>query len=154
MSGNYSRNKGSRGEYALRDHFRRLGFESNRVPSSGAAEGFKGDVTYKRDLIQGTVELKCRKDAFRNIYAMYDKEERGGKLCLITTDGVTDRLVLITKSFIIATSAVCHEDVFKAYGPEYKRVVKKVGNLYKLKQSCDLLVLKDDRKDFLFLRYI
>jgi hypothetical protein len=45
----------------LRDALRRFGFTADRVPSSGAAQGFKGDIRFSKDGVTYLAELKARK---------------------------------------------------------------------------------------------
>ncbi len=45
-------------EYRVRDIFRKRGWVANRVPCSGSAEGFKGDVVATRADIQLVVDHK------------------------------------------------------------------------------------------------
>ena len=57
--GVFSRNKGNREERAIVNLHKQHGFEAKRVPLSGAAEGFKGDI-----ILHGLVgEAKLRAPA-------------------------------------------------------------------------------------------
>ena len=58
--GKFSRDKGMRQEYLLRDYLRKLGWTADRVPSSGAAEGFKGDIKAEKNGRTVLFELKAR----------------------------------------------------------------------------------------------
>ncbi len=64
--------KGRRAEYQVRDAFRGMGLECHRVPSSGSSRGFKGDL-----LLEGMfrVEVKTRKDSFRNLYRWLESND-------------------------------------------------------------------------------
>lgn len=65
--GRSSRTKGVGGERELVTTLRAHGLEARRVPLSGAAEGFKGDVqvrAFNRDL---TGEVKRRRAGFRTL---------------------------------------------------------------------------------------
>ena len=72
MPGKSSRDKGGRVERELVQKLRDAGFSDTfRVPLSGAAEGFKGDINIKMSAIGGNVlgveetlvaEVKARKD--------------------------------------------------------------------------------------------
>ena len=62
--GVFSRDKGNREERAIVNLHKQHGFEAKRVPLSGAAEGFKGDI-----ILHGLVgEAKLRATGFRTIY--------------------------------------------------------------------------------------
>lgn len=152
MSGRYSRNKGRRGEYALRDHLRALGFEAIRVPLSGASEGYKGDVVATRGEETITFELKCRKNAFSKLYWFANQANMPSgivaadyNLISITTSPTkTNHYLDMTKLLLTIDPSI------------RKQVVRAVGqmvSLEKLKGTCDVLVVKDDRKPFLFLHY-
>lgn len=62
--GIFSRDKGNREERAIVNLHKQHGFEAKRVPLSGAADGFKGDV-----IVHGLVgESKLRASAFAKVY--------------------------------------------------------------------------------------
>ncbi len=63
--GRMQRNKGNRVEREIVNYLKENGIPAKRVPLSGAAEGFKGDI-----IIDGSLkaEVKARKDGFKQIY--------------------------------------------------------------------------------------
>ena len=63
--GKMQRNKGNRVEREIVNYLKENGIPAKRVPLSGAAEGFKGDI-----IIDGSLraEVKARKDGFKQIY--------------------------------------------------------------------------------------
>lgn len=65
--GKFSRDKGNRGEYLVRDKLREAGFCVDRIPASGAAQGFKGDLRIKYDNQEILVEVKTRKKDFTKL---------------------------------------------------------------------------------------
>ena len=66
------RKKGKRVEYLIRDKFREHGFDCERVPVSGAARGFKGDLN-----VEGyRVEVKARK-SMKNLYNWFKQAVDG-----------------------------------------------------------------------------
>lgn len=150
--GRYQRIKGKRNEYALVNELRRLGWVSNRVPLSGAAPGFKGDVVAAKDGFNFTFEVKSRKDEYKKIYELFRQHSEEGELRL--HDNKTGRSLIVTKEFKHA------DPVNKAYNTEdffasgYRPTVRKLFSIHKLKGECDFLVIKNDRENFLFLRYI
>lgn len=155
MGGKASRDKGKRGEYGLRDHFRDLGYEAIRVPLSGASEGYKGDVVASKDGKEITLELKCRKNQFKSIYAILDtlSPEVIGLWYNTPSDGA---LVGLSYSFEALASFngpyTSTESWIKQF-PNYKRVLKKIITLRKLVVDCDYLAIKNDRKPFIFLKF-
>lgn len=161
MSGLKSRRKGMRNEYLLRDYFRSLGWKSDRVPSSGAAQGFKGDVTLSKDGKTLTAELKVRQNEFRSIYALYQFYTSGGPLRLLLTksNGTTlesTKTALVTNNFDY-TSVInypLYDEHVTLVTKEYSQALKKLFGLEKFVKSCDFLVIKIDHKPFLFIRYL
>lgn len=152
MSGNYSRLKGKRNEYALRDHFKELGYESHRVPSSGAAQGFKGDITISTGGMTAVAELKARKDAFKSIYVLLDDWKSPIAVVYDTN------LMIVSYNFADLGVFSRTETLFVTPSPEkllkYKRPLNKLKSAKDWLQSCDFLVLKDDYKPFIFVRYL
>lgn len=64
MSGRYSRRKGYRTEAKIRDLVRRAGVHCKRVPLSGSAPGWAGDLI----LAGRSFEVKARANGFRQAY--------------------------------------------------------------------------------------
>lgn len=63
MGGRTSRNKGNRVERELVNKLKDVGFDTVRVPLSGAAEGFKGDININISSRETLIaEVKARKD--------------------------------------------------------------------------------------------
>ncbi len=138
------------GEYRLRDALRAEGYEADRVPSSGAAQGFKGDVRFRKGGIEWVAELKCRKDTFKSIYALYDNHKDELKRVAISTPGV------------LVSIHTCMEDAIQGplvyldrtcFPKERQRAIRKLENMRSLLQQSDILVVKDDYKPFLYIRY-
>lgn len=151
MGGRASRQKGMRGEYGLRDYFRARGWKSDRVPSSGAAEGFKGDVVLEKEGKRLVAELKVRESEFKSIYAKFHQ-------------GMTDYGCVVRD--LGAMGAVLSYDFDKiGYTPGsplqmlalrtdiLDRTDKKLLGLHKFVKTCDFLVIKIDRRPFIFIRY-
>lgn len=68
MGGKMSRDKGGRGEREIVHLLRDAGIPAKRVPLSGAAPGFKGDVLIGKGSGQKTAEVKRRAKGFRELY--------------------------------------------------------------------------------------
>ena len=77
MSGKPSRNKGARVEREFVVKLRASGINAKRVPLSGAAEGFKGDIIIETPCAQYRVEVKARKDGagFRTLESWLDEND-------------------------------------------------------------------------------
>lgn len=156
--GKASRSKGKRNEYLLRDFLRAQGWEADRVPSSGAAQGFPGDIRAVKCGKTVLFELKARRDQFKKIYALYDAHCHAMKddVLAVVTPGIEKHLVSLSSSFdaLFTDPVQVYEraENHVLYN-EYKRTFRKLGTMYKYLQTCDVLVIKDDRKSFLFIRY-
>lgn len=156
MSGHRSRRRGLRGEYLLRDQLRKRGYEANRVPSSGAAEGFKGDVVATKDGKELVFEVKNWKGKFKKIYQLYDaaaKEE--GYLAFNLGDENMTCVLLSTD-----LDKVLNSERYYGYAhlhplySTFKRTFLKIANMRKLVKGCDVLALKDDFRPFLYVRFM
>lgn len=144
MSGSYSRNKGKRVEYEIRDLFREAGFVAHRVPSSGSAQGFKGDLhivspsgfTYK-------VEVKARKTEFDTLYKLMPKLTTNhiftvaGQLVTIST-GIAPlfEMDITYRPMLLTTREEAILRKIQAYG-----------------KGCDIVVVKNDRHYPIYLRF-
>lgn len=149
MGGRASRVKGSTGEYAIRDYLREKGFSScHRVPASGAAQGFKGDVQGERGGKIWRFEVKRRACAFTTLYILYEYAKlkrlalQYPGMSVIISDDVIDLLDLDVLFLHVEN-----------FGKEHKRGLAKVLSLYQYVKECDILCVRDDRKPALFLRY-
>jgi Holliday junction resolvase len=70
MSGKYSRNKGARFEREVVNFLKSEGMRANRVPLSGAMEGFKGDVLVQTRVDQPLMHFECKSlaNGFKFVY--------------------------------------------------------------------------------------
>lgn len=142
MGGKASRSKGIRGELNLRDFLIKCGYtDVKRIPLSGAMAGFRGDVIGTLNGKEYIFELKCRARAFGTLYeiaeaaeviTLIDKESvEVAKLCEFPPTNFPDLTVTITDSLA-------------------KRLRKMQKDWLK---GEDVLVLKDDRRPFMFLEF-
>jgi hypothetical protein len=101
--GRASREKGSCAERALVRLLQAAGFAAERVPLSGAARGrFGGDVSVPLLGIDRRVEVKCRGNGFRELYAWLD----GADLLVVRADRCEPLCVVPLRLAIeIATTA-------------------------------------------------
>lgn len=158
-NGKFSRDKGKRNEYALRDFIRKQGYTAHRVPSSGAAQGAKGDVTYEKADKKGRLELKARRDEYKTIYALYDTFKDKDANFALVTGGDTLQCVSIHPDLDSALGFACvyyPEAAYKTQTKWVKGFTKTVQKLLKMKEllgEADILVVKNDHKPFLFIRY-
>lgn len=152
-----ARRRGKRGEYLLRNYLRSMGWIADRVPTSGAAQGFKGDVKASKDGRNLTFENKNHSKKFAQFWVFMDEVHRN-----LHDDVVSVAVPGIPKQCCdISTSIAALLDADMLYVPvarhplyeKYSRTLDRLGTLYKLVQDSDILVLKDDRKPFLFFRF-
>jgi hypothetical protein len=155
--GKASKQKGYRAEIALRNYLRQRGWESDRVPMSGAVASLPGDVRAKKDDKSLLFEMKMRKSSFSSIYALYDahlaarKDDvlavvvpGGKKLCLLMSTSL-DAVFDGPDYFELAERHPCFV--------EHGRAFKRFETVQKWLKSSDILVLKDNNRPFLFLRF-
>ena len=81
--GKRSIRKGKRIEYLVRDRFRELGFECERVPCSGNSKAVKGDLLLSLNGRTLKVEVKARKK--NGLKKLYDWLE-GSDLLVVKID--------------------------------------------------------------------
>ena len=143
MSGKASRSKGIRAELHLRNEFRKLGYDSTRVPLSGSMQGYKGDVVFSKDGVEYTAEVKCRKDGFKSLYVFLDMREYN---------------YVILKDNTLAVISYDLEDVMNPKNIAFIQTTQKMSNkligMKKWLQACDVLGVKNDFKKFIFIRYL
>lgn len=152
MSGNYSRLKGKRNEYLLRDSLRAEGYEAHRVPSSGAADGFKGDVEFSRAGQTWVAELKVRHMEFKAIYALMEGHD---KLAYAVPAGEHVVCVSVSRTMEDAINGLhVYEPIERHSGNKaVLKAVRKLTTIAPMLGKSDILVVKDDRKPFLYVRY-
>jgi len=79
------RSKGRRTEYEVRDILKANGISADRVPLSGASQGFKGDIIFIRNDKKYVGEVKARQDSFKEIYKEIDNYDLKMGNIIITT---------------------------------------------------------------------
>ena len=101
MAGKTPRQKGNRLERTIVAKLKAAGLDAKRVPLSGSAAGFPGDVVVKLAGRTFTLEAKSRKD-FKTLYSWLEdrdalilKGDRREPLLILRLD---DALVLLEKS--------------------------------------------------------
>lgn len=145
MGGRASRQKGMRGEYSARDLFRSWGWEADRVPASGAAQGFKGDLRIRKNGLELKVEVKNEEASYTSLYKLLDTT---GAASLIEAPNM---MVLLSYNF---------EDLGLESGSSFAKPVdlkspgvKKTIGMYALVKGCDFLMVKNNNKPFIYIRY-
>jgi hypothetical protein len=155
MGGNYSRGKGRRHEYMVRDELRKAGFEADRVPLSGASQGYKGDIRAKRDGQEYIFEAKCRAKGFEAVYRLFALHNQDGVVRVaLGEDQVEGRqtLLVMARSADLAIQGSGHYKK-AAEIPLDQRLEKRLLGFQKWLQGAHILVIRGDRMHNLYLRY-
>jgi hypothetical protein len=149
--GKFSRSKGIRNELKLRDEFRKLGYESRRIPLSGASEGFKGDVLFSKGGVTLVAELKTRQKSFTALYAYLLKYSKDTEGFILGEDPVTANLAVM--SYDLNTVLDYKAGFQCSKDKDCVRAVRKLNTLKKVVGHSDILVVKDDRQKFIYIKY-
>lgn len=146
MSGRMSRNKGARNERQLVKYLESKGYHALRVPLSGAAKGFKHDVTAEKDGVTYTFELKVRANEYESIYHFYETNKQGG-IVRVGSGGDAAEVLVMSNEFERVL------EMTGAYPANTTRTVKKLFNMRNLLNGAQFLVIRGDRLGFLFIQY-
>lgn len=167
MGGKSARSKGRRGEYLLRDSLRNQGWQAERVPMSGAfynhaqisPEDYQGDVKAVKDGRTLFFEMKMRQNSFGKIYDLYFTHLGAAKDDLLSfCVGANETRNLCVQ---LSTSLTAVLDKADFYAPverhtnykQFSRTFKKIANLHKLLGNADILVIKDNNKPMMYVRF-
>lgn len=151
--GRFSRNKGRREEQQLVLYFAKKGYKAERVLRQYQQSG-QPDIIIEKEGKSYTLENKSRRNSFKSIYDLYASEkEADGALRFVTYSSGT--AVIMSSEFNLLLNP---ENPFKnlALSPPISKKLKvynRIVKLKELKQSADFLVIKDNGKPRLFLRY-
>lgn len=147
MGGRASKQKGTRAELILRDILRSKGWAADRVPLSGAAAGFKGDVTATKEGRTLLVEVKSRQDEYKSIYVMLDNTP-----ALVLT-GLNMPSGCIAIGYDL--DRVLNQTRFTLEpDPKYARTLRKIVTMQKLLGEAELLAVKINNKPFIYIKYV
>ncbi len=141
-----SRNKGARNERALVKYLESKGYKALRVPLSGAAKGFKHDVTAEKDGVTYTFELKVRANEYESIYHFYNTHKSGG-VVRIGTGNDDCEVLIMSNEFEKVIS------IDGGYPADTSRTAKKLFNMKNLLNGAQFLVIRGDRQGWLFIHY-
>lgn len=147
MSGRYSRNKGARVERELVHLLNTKGFTAIRVPLSGAAKGFKHDIIAAKEGKNINIEVKARGTGYTKIYKEIRKNSKNS-LAYVLPD---NRCVAISTDL---SSLIDIDEYAYTTTKELVNFYNHVWGLKKLLQGADVLAIKRDREDFLFIKFL
>jgi hypothetical protein len=148
--GKFSRSKGMRSEYIVRNHLRTLGYTAERVPLSGASAAMKGDVIAYKNNSPVFFEVKCREDAFVSVFRLYRRmADKYDKTLRFMLNGV---LVWMSTEFTEKNvEGVFLKDLF--LDPKDLKTAKSILRMREWLKGADYLVIRMDRSPLLFLRF-
>jgi hypothetical protein len=156
MGGRASKQKGYRGEIAVRDHLRELGWEADRVPGSGAytkkdGDGYSGDVKASKDGRESLFEVKCRATGFESVYTLRQILNNGYDAQGFVLDGQIALIGLTPESVGGGLATPLHKLLGRH--PWALKTARKIINMQKWLKGADYLVIKSDRMPLLYLRF-
>jgi hypothetical protein len=148
MTGAGRRKKGQRAEYLVRDDLREKGYKADRVPLSGASEGFKGDVIASKDGDKFVFEVKSRKNEFKSIFEFFFSRK----------DKDTDTYRFYVGDNLMVAMSRNFEAIKKNYSEVFKpepetKVTRKILRIKSWLQGADFLVIKNNGSSLLYLKY-
>lgn len=151
LMGAFSRAKGVRGERGLVLYLASRYYKAERILNQAHTKGlpdvkaWKGDNTY-------TFELKTYRDSFTAFYKLYSEQK--------DPDGVLRLAVDLNSLLAVSTDfealAVRQELPFRmpdGLPPKDRRVIGRLWKMREKKGTADFLVLKDNNKPRLFIKY-
>lgn len=159
MGGRASRQKGIRSEYIVRDQLKETNLydEVYRVPLSGASEGYKCDVVARinRDGFTHEVkfEVKSRYNEFKALYKIFELFSFENVLLLKTEHFYIKIFDLPELTWGQPPTTVIYSDAKLLLG-KYYRSIRKLDGMYKLLGQADYLVIKNNNKKPLYIRYL
>jgi Holliday junction resolvase len=152
--GKFSRSKGRRNEQQLVLYLARHGYQAERILRQYQAAGQPDVKATKIAGIVTTFEMKARKDSFKTIYALYNSEKDDkGVVAFVTYSG--GKPVALSTDFeaLLGSDRTFRNLILFPPNPKLLKVYNRIVKLDELRQSADYLVIKDNNKPMLFLRF-
>jgi len=151
--GKFSRNKGRRSEQQLVLYLARHGYQAERILRQYQAAG-QPDVKAAKAGIVTTFEMKARKDSFKSIYALYNSEKDANSVvAFVTHSGGTPVAMSNDFEALLGSDRTFRNLTLFPPNSALLKVYNRIVYLNKLRQAADYLVVKDDNKPMLFLRF-
>jgi len=152
-----ARQRGKRAEYSLRNYLRLLGWSAERVPTSGASRAMKGDVIAKKGGVELTFEVKSHNGRFTQFWPMLDEFQAVYHSKLLSTDaaefggGIVD--ISTDLDLLLAPPDLYLLPGNIRISSTWLRTLRRLPTLYRMLGESDILVIHDNRKPFIFLRF-
>ena len=151
--GRFSRSKGRRNEQQLVLYLARHGYQAERILRQYQAAG-QPDVKALKSGVTTTFEMKARKDSFKTIYSLYNSEKDENKvLAFVTHSGGKPVAVSTDFEALLGSDRSFRNLVLFPPPPSMLKVYNRILKLDELRQTADYLVIKDNNKPMLFLRF-
>lgn len=144
--------KGRRGEQQLVLALAKLGYKAERILRQYQTAG-QPDVVTSHPKVY-TFEHKHFKDSFKTIYDLYYSERDQNEMLAFAVFS-KGPMVAMTTDFKLLEKGGYTFRSFELFPPTQKqlRVYNRILKMNELRQTADFLVIKDDGKPRLYLRY-
>lgn len=146
-----SKKKGYYNEVRLVNHLISLGFQAKRIvvgvdPSHGSV-----DVEALLDGTLFTFQVKSRKESFKTVYTLYKILREKGPVARFCYEG---KLIEISDSILpLMQGGGIYVFLKEGLLKQHKRTLNKILKMQEMVGKSQFLVVKDDHKEFLYLRY-
>lgn len=151
--GMMSRRKGRKGEQQLVLYLANRGWQAERILNQAHTAGLP-DVKAYRNQQSYTFELKLRKDSFKSIYDLYfsEKDEEGCLNFVLNSGGIG---VAVSRNWesLLSLDVYLRNLTLQPPLPKQLQAYNRLVRLEELGRHADFLVLRDNRKPMLFIRY-
>jgi hypothetical protein len=151
VGGKFSRNKGRRNEQQLVLYLARHGYQAERILRQYQEAG-QPDVKAVKNGKTTTFEMKARKCSFKTIYALYDANKGVDDIFCFSLVNNPNLVAMSTSLSQLTDTQIC-DFRFTTVAGGCSKTYNRVINLSLLKQGADYLVIKDNNKPMLFLRF-
>lgn len=153
MGGKFSRDKGRREEQQLVLSLANMGFRAERILRQYQIAGQPDVKAWKQDCLY-TFELKTRNSSYKTIYELYFSE-RGPDSILSFVLVPQGKAVAMSNRFESLLTANQTFRNLSMFPPDPKKIktFKRILALDAERQTADFLVLKDNNKPRLYIRY-
>lgn len=153
MGGRFSRRKGATNERALVIHLANKHYQAERILRQYQVAG-QPDVRAVKDGKEYTFEMKARRCSFKRIYDLYYRERDGENILAFvqSSSGIPVAVSTDFQSLLEVNRSFRNLTLF----PPDKKLLKVFDRIVKFnawRQTADFLVIRDNGKPMLFLRY-
>lgn len=153
MGGKFSRNKGRREEQQLVLYLAYLGYHAERILRQYQEAG-QPDVIATKHGESITFEKKARKCSFATIYSLFDNHKDDNHVLAFVKTPLGEAVSISTRFPALLDPDLTYRDLSKfPPSPKDIKVFDRIIRLKEMKQSADYLVIKDNNRPQLFIKY-